>query len=238
MKRSASIIIPVYNEEEILSSQVKKIITKIHDVLPRLAYEIILVENGSTDDTLRKAHELELEYKQVRAVRISQPSYGLAFKAGVTHATGDAVVQFDIDFWDVSFMEKALILLDQYDIVIGSKNLSHSFDQRPLGRRLMSRFVEYFINGWFGVHITDTHGLKVMKREKILSPLKKVKLTNHFLDSELLLRCHFLGYRFIELPVDLKEIRASRFSVFLRARQVAFELLQLLTIRKFIVANT
>ena len=121
-----------------------------------------------------------------------------------------------------------------YDVVIGSKNMSRSYDRRPFLRRLMSRFVELFINTYFGVKITDTHGLKVLRKNILIHQIPKVRLSNHFFDSELLIRAYKSRARFIELPVDLKEIRKTRFSFITRMSQVLKELIQLVLIRPYI----
>ena len=190
-------------------------------------YEIILSENGSTDSTLNLAKRLARKYHFVRVIHSDAPSYGQAFRRGIYDAETNTIVQFDLDFWDVDFLTKALKLLERYDIVLGSKNLSTSGDQRSLGRRMTSKVIEILIRLRFGSVMTDTHGLKVLKRSKLLMQLPYVSCPNHFFDSELLLRAEVAGSKVAELPVSLREIRASRFSFFLRSRDVAMELLQL-----------
>ena len=113
--------------------------------------------------------------------------------------------------------------------MVGTKNLRSSDDHRSLGRRITSKIIELLIRWRFGTVMTDTHGLKVLKRSSLLFQLPYVLCPNHFFDSELLLRAEIAGARVAELPVSLREIRASRFSFFIRSRDVALELLQLLT---------
>ncbi len=235
--RSVTIIIPVYNEEKILRTQIKRIVEKIEQLHNPLRYEILLVENGSTDKTFDIGRDLSREYAYVRIIQTDTPSYGLAFKAGIKAAKYDVVVQFDIDFWDIKFLDVAVILLDQYDVVIGSKNVSYSKDHRPLVRRLMSKTIELIINYWFDVHITDTHGLKALKKDQILTIIDKISLSNHFFDTELLIRCYHRGYHFLEIPVDLKEIRETRFSFVVRTFEVFYELIRMLMLRTYIVKN-
>lgn len=223
-----SIIIPIYNEERLLRAQVKNLICAIEKLKITSKYEIILVENGSTDKTGRIAKSLTKSYQKVKMVTVSEPSYGMAFKEGLYRASYPLTFQFDLDFWDMDFLQMALTLSPKYDIIIGSKNLSYSHDNRPLSRRFMSKLIEIVIQARFRVRITDTHGLKAIKKDKILPLLPEVICSKHFFDSELLLRAYIKGLTFKELPVDLSEIRKSRFPFLLRFREVASECLQLL----------
>lgn len=227
MKRF-SIIIPIYNEEKHLVSVVSRLITSLNKT-HRGRFEIILSENGSTDSTLMYARHLARKYKFIRVIHSDASSYGQAFRRGIYEACFDTIVQFDLDFWDLNYLTRALELIKTHDIVVGSKNLSSSDDHRPLGRKITSKIIEVFIKLRFGTVMTDTHGLKVLKRSTLLLHLPYVSCPNHFFDSELLLRCEIAGAKVAELPVSLKEIRASRFSFFLRSRDVAIELFQLLT---------
>lgn len=224
-----SIVIPIYNEELYLKYQLKKLMEKISKLTLGLKYEILLVENGSTDQTLKLAQKLSRCFRQIKVFSIANPSYGQAFKTGVLHAGYPVVFQFDLDFWDVTFLRKSLQILEDSDIVIGSKNLKKSSDQRSLGRKLMSVFVEKILRIRFGSAITDTHGLKAYKRNSIISILDSIQSPNHFFDSELLIRCEQLGYRIKELPVTLSEIRKSRFPFLVRGKDAAFELAMLIT---------
>lgn len=230
-----SIVIPVYNEEEILETQIKKLISEVNRILPCSDYEIILVENGSNDNTYSVAKKLASEINQIQLVRLKNPSYGQAFKEGVRQAKYDIVVQFDIDFWDTDFLDLSLLLLSRYDFVIGSKNLGTSLDRRPITRKILSKALEMFLKHYFKVPFSDTHGIKAMKRNLILPLIDEVQSQNHFFDSELLIKCHYLQYSFKELPVNLEEIRATRFSFLIRTMQTLKEFIGLIKVKKLLV---
>src|SRR3989344_5121577 len=124
MKTSAfSLIIPIYNEAEILENQVEKLMHEVGRVLPNAEYEVILVENGSTDNSFNIAEKLTKKNSLIKLVRLKNSSYGQAFKEGVRNARYDFVFQFDIDFWDTDFLDLSLLLLGRYDFIIGSKNV-------------------------------------------------------------------------------------------------------------------
>lgn len=227
--KNFSIIIPVYNEAKILATQVRRIIAKVEALGSRGKYEIVLVENGSTDETYNIAKQLQKKYGQIKLVQINAPSYGQAFKEGIIKSKYPVIVQFDIDFWDIDYLIESVSLLDQSDFVIGSKNLNHSHDGRKFSRRLLSKLIEVFIRWRFRVNISDTHGLKTLKRDKILPLIEDMSCTNHFFDSELLLHCIAAGQTFTELPVSLIEIRKSRFPFLVRSIEVLKEFAKLLT---------
>ena len=70
----ASFVIPVYNEEAIITSAINDLVVNLADALPELRYEIIVTENGSVDDTLELAYALERKYPQVRALHSPEPN--------------------------------------------------------------------------------------------------------------------------------------------------------------------
>ena len=227
--KSLSIIIPVYNEEKLLKRQTERILAGIESLYPEIQFEIILVENGSNDKTARIACKLAKD-KRIQVVSIKRPSYGLAFKAGLLKAKFEVVFQFDIDFWDLKFIGKSLKLLETSDFVIGSKNINGARDLRPIKRKLLSRILEKAINIRFPVKISDTHGLKALKKEIVDRYIKDIVCQNHFFDSELMIRMALDGHTFKEIPVSLQELRNSRFPFMIRLREVAGELMTLLSL--------
>ena len=228
--RDFSIVIPVYNEAAILRRQVGRIVTSIDKLHFPVKYEIILVENGSTDNTCRVANRLKKKYKNLVHICLPFPSYGQAFKEGLRQASYPYVFQFDIDFWDAGFIQKAQGLLSKYDFVIGSKNLNGSRDDRPFTRRFISKLLEKIIDLRFGVSISDTHGLKAFKKSMTGPLIDRVICPNHFFDSELLLRAIRQGNTFCEIPVNLYELRSSRFSFLVRTKEVLSEFLTLMSV--------
>src|SRR5262245_52325380 len=99
-----SIVIPVYNEEKILEREVLAVRSKMAEMLPQTRYEIVLVENGSTDATRSIARDLEQGHDDVRALSLETPSYGLALREGILQSRGTVVLLCNIDFWDIPFL--------------------------------------------------------------------------------------------------------------------------------------
>ena len=73
-----SIVIPAYNEEEILETEIKMLILALDEAFKQLRYEVILVENGSTDHTKSIATSLALLYPQIKVISLPEGNYGNA----------------------------------------------------------------------------------------------------------------------------------------------------------------
>lgn len=229
--KNVSIIIPIHNERQVLVEQTRTLMQNLRKSIHAGKYEVILVENGSIDNTYKLALDLANKYQQIRVISLEKASYGQAFKAGLKAAKYNIVVQFDIDFWNADFIAHGLKLISKYDIVIGSKNMEGSDDRRSGLRKMLSKFIEIAIQSNFSVGFTDTHGLKMLRRSKLMGVIDYVKCPNHFFDTELLIRAYHRGATYIEFPVDLREIRPTRFSFFKRSIAVIREFTKLMLLR-------
>lgn len=132
-----SMVIPVHNE----AVEGARWLAALRGELDALgcAYEVLAVENGSTDGTAAMLDELAVTWPRLQVVKLPQGCYGAALKAGMQAARGDIIVNFDIDFWDVHLVQVAQALVPLgYEIIIGSKNAVLSHDTRPWVRRVVS----------------------------------------------------------------------------------------------------
>ncbi len=211
--KELSIIIPAYNEELILEEEMKKIIFSMGKILAGAEYEILVVENGSTDRTKEIILKLVKEYPIIRAINLPRAGYGLALKAGLLAGDGKNLAIFNVDFWDVEFIKQALGLIADYDLVIGSKNMPGARDQRNLLRRFVTKAFNIFLSLFFGFKGTDTHGIKLASREKIISVVAECKTDRAVFDTEFVLRSQRAGLRLTEIPVNCVEKRKTRFKI-------------------------
>ena len=158
-----SIVIPVYNEEGILRGSVLELEEKLRRF--GWSYELLLCENGSRDRTVEIGRELEAEHPQVRMLSVGQPNYGLAMKQGILEARGTFVICDEIDLLDTEFYARAMALLERSDteLVVGSKAMVGSNDQRPLFRRAATRVYNGMLRAVCQYPGTDTHGLKAFR---------------------------------------------------------------------------
>jgi glycosyltransferase involved in cell wall biosynthesis len=209
-----SIVIPIHNEERLLAG----LISGICAGLARFNgdYEIILCENGSSDQTLPLAREIAANNPQVTVLTTNTASYGAAIRRGILHCKGDRIVVFNADLWDMKFLYAAYDLLNRYDIVIASKRHPDSNDQRPLNRRLITWGFNFILRVLFGFDGTDTHGMKAFRRVTITPVVRRSITDREIFDTEVILRARQAGLTLTELPTVVEETRPSRYSTFAR----------------------
>ncbi|MDX2019274.1 MAG: glycosyltransferase family 2 protein [Deltaproteobacteria bacterium] len=202
-----SIVIPVYNEEGILRGSVME----LREMLKAFGftYELIISENGSRDRTIEIGKGLEAEYPEVRFLSLGQPNYGLAMKSGIENARGTFVICDEIDLLDTEFYARALALLERTDtdLVVGSKAMVGSNDQRPLFRRSATLVYNGMLRLVCQYKGTDTHGLKAFKREALLPTVGRCQLDKDVFASEFVIRAHREGKKVVEIPFAVREKR-------------------------------
>lgn len=214
--KKLSIVIPIYNEQEILRTEIEKIVGEAETFLQSTDYEIVLVENGSTDETLSIAKELVSRYPQINLVSLPVAGYGNALKEGVSKSCGAYIAVFNIDFWDMDAVKKAFGLFEngQYDIVVCSKSMPGAHDLRPLSRRILNRTFNFALRILFRYPGTDTHGIKIFSREKAAPVFRQCKTNRDLLDTEFLIRANKAGLKIKEIPVTCEEKRKSVYGIF------------------------
>ena len=205
--KNFSVVIPIYNEEEIIEESTNA----IYALCKRTAlnFEIIFSENGSTDRTKLLAHELIKKYHEIRIISNPEPNYGNALKAGFESAKNDLVVSFDIDYYSESFLYEALMLDGEYAAITASKRLGSSEDGRRFVRRLATNFFVFILKTLFGTKLSDTHGIKAVKQSYIEKYVPQVISTQDIFDTELLIRIEKNGGKIKEIPAKVSEIRPS-----------------------------
>ena len=202
-----SIVIPIHNEEGILTSAVNDLLVR----LPALnrTFEIILAENGSRDDTIRIAESLSEAHEEVSTFSAAEPNYGLALRQGIGRAKGQFVMCDEIDICDVDFYKRSLELLDAHDadLVVGSKAMKGAHDKRPMSRRAATAVINGLLRLILDFKGTDTHGLKAFRRT-LLAPIAEACVVERDLfASEFVIRAGREGVNVVEIPVTIIEKR-------------------------------
>ena len=215
-----SVVIPVYNEEGLLRGSVLELEDKLRHF--GWTYELLLCENGSRDRTIEIGHELEAEHPFVRLLSIGKPNYGLAMKQGILDARGTFVICDEIDLLDTEFYARAMALLERSDtdLVVGSKAMVGSNDQRPLFRRAATRVYNGILRAVCRFPGTDTHGLKAFRREALLDTARRCVLDRDVFASEFVIRAHREGKRVLEIPFAVREKRPPSINLLKRVPHV------------------
>jgi glycosyltransferase involved in cell wall biosynthesis len=225
---AVSIVIPIYNEERFLASALAKMRQELSS--QNLSnYEVILIENGSTDRTHEVAVGLEKEFPQLKVLQTPKADYGLALRQGMLSARGKFIVNFDIDYWDILFLRKALAMLQfEYDIIIASKNALLSRDQRAMVRRIISQGYRFFLLIFFGLRVSDTHGIKAWRNDPELhSLIAETRFDKHIFDSELIIRSQKKRRNILEIPITVWEKRRSTRNILRRVPEAVYDLILL-----------
>ena len=165
-----SVVIPCLNEKEVLGETHRRLVAALQHA--PLNFEIIYVDDGSTDCTPELLRELQAQDARVRVVRFSRNfGHQIAITAGLEHASGDAVVILDADLQDppeviLEFLAK---WLDGYDVVYGVR--TERDGETPF--KLWSAKVFYrFISRLSDTHIPlDTGDFRLMDRRVVDSLL-------------------------------------------------------------------
>jgi len=222
-----SIVIPIYNEEKILNRQILNISKGLNSSLIE-NYEVILVANGCTDNTINICNKLK-RHKRVRIIILERADYGMALRAGMSASNGKIIINYDIDFYDINFLLQSLALVPLgYDVIVASKGMKLSLDNRGLLRRIISGLYKYVLFYGFGLRVSDTHGIKSWRNDAELKKLiHETKQNREVFDTELIIRSQYAGRRLLELPTSVNEIRKPVSSIFRRAVRGSFQILRL-----------
>jgi glycosyltransferase involved in cell wall biosynthesis len=188
-----SVVVPLFNEE----ATVEALYDQVSDALTGLRWEIVYVDDGSTDGSHAKLVRLHGEHSNVRVVRMRR-NFGkaVALSAGFDAAQGDVIVTIDADLQDdPAEIPQLLAKLEEgYDLVSGWKCTR----QDPFVRRLVSRIYNGTTAIVTGVRLHDMNcGLKAYRAEV----LQNVRLYGD-LHRFVPVLAHHLGFRTAEIPVN------------------------------------
>ena len=144
MKPNISVFYPTYNEAETISTLINQTIRVLKKVANK--YEIIVVNDGSIDNTPRIVQELSKRNSKVRMV--THPvnlGYGAALRSGIQNSRYDLIFYTDSDLqFDVAELEKLLPLIKRADIVSAYRTNR----QDPLTRKIVAwvynKFLRYY----------------------------------------------------------------------------------------------
>ena len=162
MKPKISVVVSVFNEEENIKPQIDQIVAALEGVV---SYEIIYVDDGSSDGTVEELHAYTCEHLRVIELR---KNYGqsLALMAGIDHASGEFIATMDGDLQnDASDIPMLLELAEKGDWDMVAGNRANRKDGMFL-RKIPSRIANYIIRNTAGVNLKDYGcALKVFKSE-------------------------------------------------------------------------
>lgn len=192
--RELTIVIPLYNEEQSL----RELYEKIRNALSRnQKFEIIFVDDGSTDNSMRILHDLRHRDRRIKIIRFRR-NFGksAALSVGFNHAKGDIVITMDADLQDDPNEIPNLIseIKKGFDLVSGWKKKRKD----PITKTIPSRFFNFVVSRMTGIKLHDFNcGLKAYRREVV----KEVEIYGE-LHRYIPVLAHWRGFRVGEIVVQ------------------------------------
>lgn len=195
-----SIIVPVYNEEK----TIEKVIEQLKTIDFGFEKEIIIVDDGSTDNTPNILKKLQItDYKLQIIFHDKNEGKGVAISTGIKNSTGDIIAIQDADLEynpeELKFLINPIIK-NEADIVYGSRLIRENpviYKKYYLG----NKFISWIISLLFGVKVTDSYTCYKVFRKKVI---ENIELKSKHFEIEAELTCKFLknGYKILELPIS------------------------------------
>ncbi len=213
--KNICVIIPAYNEEKYL----RNCINVIYKYLTKLIgnnFEILIIENGSTDNTADIAKELEVEYSNVKSFFLHSALYGEAYRYGVLHTKCDMVTVYPVDLaFSLNFIGRAYRLLEKYPVILGVRFHKKSKVDRPLIRILISKIHTTLVNLLFSTHYNDVNCLKAYRTDIAKKLIKYTTSQDPFIEVELVYLLERTAIKFYEIPVNHTEKEIARHPLYI-----------------------
>lgn len=200
MKKIAelSVFFPTYNEE----ANIKSTVTKAMEILPRVAerWEILIVDDGSTDKTGKIADQLAKESKNIHVIHHPKNrGYGGALKSGLYNCRYPWIVFTDADGqFDLGEITKFLEKINSAEVIVGYR-LNR---QDPFLRKLFGWGWTQIANLLLGINVRDVDcGFKLVKKEVIEKIPKLESTRGGMISPELLAKAQKNGFKSVEVGV-------------------------------------
>ncbi len=211
---SVTVVIPVHNEADYLPMALPKLFAELATVNADVT--VTIAENGSRDETAGLVREAMAKYANLELLELPMPDYGAAMREGFMHASTDWVANFDIDYFSGAFLNDALALKDTADIVLASKRVAGADDRRGPVRRFATWTFNQILRLVLSSGVSDTHGMKLVRATVVDAIVPQVISTIDLFDTELVVRAERAGFRIVELPTSVEELRDTRLSLIKR----------------------
>jgi glycosyltransferase involved in cell wall biosynthesis len=219
---AVTVVIPVYNEESRLAGCIERLVPFLAANCT-CAWEVVIADNGSTDQTLEMARRLSARHPAVRVLHRDEKGRGGALRQAWSESRAAILCYMDVDLASDLSAFPPLIerLLDgTFDLATGSRLLVRSSTRRSLKREVISRAYNLLVKTIFHTRFSDAQcGFKAITRNAARELLPLIEDNGWFLDTELLVMAETFGYRILDLPVRWLEGPESRVNVWRTIRE-------------------
>lgn len=238
------ITIPVLNEEKTLERNVLKALHFCKEkVTPQV--QIIIADNGSTDQTATIGKKLAENYDEVKYIQVPRKGVGLALRTSWVSSKAEVVGYMDLDLaTDLEHLKEVynILLVERgFEIVNGSRLLSGSVvENRSSLREFTSRAFNNLVRTLLGVDFTDGMcGFKFLKRKTAMELIDTgITLDGWFFATEILVKAEWTNKSVKEIPVKWTDDPNSKVNVLKLSKEYWGEILRLRTEKKqFLIKN-
>jgi len=200
-----TIVAPCYNEEAILKTNINTIINYLES--KTYQWEVLIINDGSSDRTGEIADELEIQNKLVRVIHHPvNLNLGNALQTGFRNAKGEIIVVLDIDLsYAVEIIEKLVdnIILKNADIVIASPYMKGGkVTAVPFLRKIMSKWVNRFMKFSAQDKYSTFTGMVRAYRTSFIRSVN-LKTRDYEINPEIMYKAMILRARIVEIPAHL-----------------------------------
>ncbi len=202
-----SCVIPAHNEE----GNIEVLVTRLREVLGRDEltndYELVLVDDNSTDSTPGMADRLAASSERIKVIhRRESPGFGKALKAGLKAATGDIIIPVMGDLSDDPEDIPKLVerIAEGYDVAYGSRFTEGGRTEGyPPFKMFCNRLFNNVVRVMFGIRHKDvTNAFKAYRREVLEAiGFDNIDASGFDITIEIPLKAHIIGFRSSEVPV-------------------------------------
>ena len=195
--KAISVIFPAYNEQTNILKTVETAQRVLRQIVPK--WEIIVVNDGSHDDTGRICDDLMARYADVSVV--SHPTnrgYGAALRSGILAARHDLIFFSDSDGqFDLNEISRLLAHIDQHDVVVGYR----AKRQDPIHRKINAWGWKMLVRTMLGVRVRDIDCAFKLFRKEVFHRIQ-VRAIGAMVNTEILCQATGFGMRIKEVPVS------------------------------------
>ncbi len=228
-----SLIIPAFNEEKRITASLQKAVGFFEN--KGCSFEIIVVDDASTDNTVRAVKEFNGD---IKVLSLKQNlGKGAGVKTGMLAAKGKFRIFTDADFsTPVYETDRLLEHLDNgFDIAIGSRSLDRSMVKKhqPFYRETMGKIYNIFVQIFVFKGITDTQcGFKGFTAEAAEAVFSRQKINGFSFDVEILWIAQKLGFNIKQIPVEWYNDARSTVNPIFDSTKMFLELLKIKRLHK------
>ncbi|MBI2136190.1 glycosyltransferase family 2 protein [Candidatus Woesearchaeota archaeon] len=203
-KTTLSVLVPAYNEEQLIEETALGLLKELKALRHALkSFEIIICDNGSTDDTKKIAEKLCAKHNEIKCISTIRKGFGIGIRKGIEKASNEWITYAQADGeYDKSFIPRALSVIGRFDFIVASKHLNRKHRGSSMLRNILSTSFSLILK--ISMHVTDAGSSMMFKRDWIKRISSRLQNEDFSFQLELL-------YYALREDLRIKEVQISPF---------------------------